>query len=76
MDDIDSRDIFDFKFGPTPLQVAAGVYSGFLWGCNNPDAGIRFPEDMDSDFLLEKVKIFASFLSSLVASLSWKMGLN
>jgi homospermidine synthase len=64
MDDKESRDIFDFKFGPTPLQVAAGVYSGFLWGCLNPDAGIRFPEDMDSDFLLEKVKKFNTIIFS------------
>ncbi len=55
MDDVDCQKLFDFKFGPTPMQVAAGVYSGFLWGCLNPNSGIRFAEDMDTDFILEKV---------------------
>lgn len=36
MDEIDSKAHFEGKFGPTVLQVAAGVYAGFLWGCKHP----------------------------------------
>jgi homospermidine synthase len=34
--------------------VAAGVYAGFLWGCNNPNKGCRWPEYTDTDFIIEK----------------------
>ena len=44
MNEEDCRKIFDWKFGPTPVQVAAGVYAGFLWGCKNPNNGLTLPE--------------------------------
>lgn len=53
MDDVDCRDMFNGKFGPTVLQVAAGAWAGFLWACKNPNAGTRFPENTDTDFVLK-----------------------
>jgi len=46
---------FNGKFGPTVLQVAAGVYAGFLWACQNPNSGCKFADQIDADFVIEKV---------------------
>lgn len=44
MNEEDCHKLFGSKFGPTPIQVAAGVYAGFLWGCKNPHKGLTLPE--------------------------------
>ena len=56
MDDNDCRGLFNFQFGPTVLQVASGTYAAFLWGCLNPLAGSHYPETIDKDFILNKLK--------------------
>lgn len=48
---------FDGKFGPTVLQVAAGVYAGFLWACQNPNSGCKFADQIDADFVIDQVSI-------------------
>lgn len=37
--------------------MVAGVYAGFMWSCINPSVGTHFPEDVDTDFLLDIVKL-------------------
>lgn len=58
MDDIDCRVLFNHQYGPTVMQVAAGAWAGFLWACANPNKGSRFPEKLDTDFIIEKVLNF------------------
>ena len=53
MDEFDACKLFNHKFGPTVLQVAAGAYSSFLWMCKNPDVGCKWPESLDTEFILE-----------------------
>jgi homospermidine synthase len=53
MDDVDSKDMFDWKFGPTVLQVAGGVWAGFMWGCKNPNAGCKYADYLDTKFILD-----------------------
>lgn len=53
MDDVDAHSILGHKFGPTVLQVASGVYGGFLWACKNPNAGVTYPEFLDTDFIID-----------------------
>lgn len=67
MDDVDAHSILDHKFGPTVLQVAAGVYSGFLWGCKHPNSGVRYPEHLDTDFIIDSAMPFLGrFISTHV----------
>ena len=55
------------KFGPTVIQVAAGVYSGLLWSIKNPNAGCRWPEDLPTEPIIEIAKPYlGSFVSSYV----------
>jgi len=58
MDEIDSAQLFDYKFGPTVLQVAGGVFAGFSWACQNPNAGNKWPDMLDSDYIIEAAKPF------------------
>lgn len=44
MDDIDASKLFEFKYGPTVIQVAAGVYAGFKYIIENPKIGTVFTE--------------------------------
>lgn len=44
MDDIDASRLFNHKFGPTILQVAAGAYAGFRYVIENPRMGSVFSE--------------------------------
>lgn len=56
MDEFDSAEHFDHKFGPTVLQVAGGLYGAFLWMLKNPKAGNKWPELLDTDFILEHAR--------------------
>ena len=58
MDEYDSAMLFNSQFGPTVLQVSAGCYAGFLWMCNNQNAGCKWPEELDTDFILNISKKF------------------
>jgi len=58
MDEVDSAQFFGHKFGPTVLQVAAGVYAAFSWACQNPNAGNKWPDMLDTDYILEVAKPF------------------
>jgi homospermidine synthase len=53
MDEFDASFHMDYKYGPTVLQVAGGVFSCFLWMCNNPNVGNKWAEQLDTDFILE-----------------------
>ena len=55
MDDVDAKEIFNWKFGPTVLQVAGGVWAGFLWACENPNAGCKYADWIDTKFILDQV---------------------
>lgn len=56
MDEHDAAQHFDRKFGPTVLQVSGGVYSAFLWMLENPNAGNKWAEHIDSDYILDKAR--------------------
>jgi len=67
MDEYDASLLFEHKFGPTVLQVAAGCYAGFLWMCKNPTAGCRWPDYLDTEFCLKHAepylgRIFSGFI--------------
>jgi len=51
MDEFDASTHLDYKFGPTVLQVAGGVYGAFLWMCVNPTSGNKWAENLDTDFV-------------------------
>lgn len=69
MDDVDASQLFDHKFGPTVLQVAAGLYGGFMWASQNPKAGCRYPENLDTDFMIETAKPYIGRLVSTLVDL-------
>jgi homospermidine synthase len=70
MDEFDASTIFAHKFGPTAIQVAAGCYAGFLWMCKNPNAGCKWPDSLDTDFILEMAKGFLGRIYSNYVDLS------
>ena len=43
-------------FGPTTIQVMAGVLSGVCWMLDNPERGLVFGEDLDDDYILKRAK--------------------
>jgi homospermidine synthase len=43
-------------FGPTVIQVAAGVLSGVKYALENPEKGILYSEDLPSDWIMENAK--------------------
>lgn len=52
--------------GPTAVQVASSLYSTALWILSNPNnqkRGLLFPEQLNSQFILEKAK---SFLGNII----------
>jgi homospermidine synthase len=70
MDEHDAALIFNHKFGPTVIQVAAGCYSGFLWMCKNQNAGCKWPDSLDSDFILQAAKEYLGRIYSNYVDLS------
>jgi homospermidine synthase len=45
------------------LQVAAGVLGGIVWACENPNAGVVDPDDIDFERVLEVAR---PYLGNLV----------
>ena len=70
MDEHDAAEHFQHKFGPTVLQVAGGVYSAFLWILENPQAGNKWAEQLDSDYILEHAKPYLGRIWSDFVDLS------
>jgi homospermidine synthase len=58
MDEFDSNQILDGKYGPTVLQVGAGVFAAFCWICLNKNSGCKSAEHLDTDFILNIAKIY------------------
>jgi len=54
MDDIDCSSLLEGKYGPTVIQVAAGVYAGFLYCLKHENKGTSWPDWCDTDFVLER----------------------
>lgn len=46
----------DNYFGPTVVQVMAGILGGVLWMIRNKNKGICFGEDLDENFILKHVE--------------------
>ena len=46
----------DDYFGPTTIQVMAGVLSGVSWMYKNKNKGMVFGEDLDDDYIIELAK--------------------
>lgn len=53
MDEYDAMILFKNKYGPTILQVAAGVISCFKWLCNNPNSGNKWAENLDTESIIK-----------------------
>jgi homospermidine synthase len=70
MDQYDSSYLFDYKFGPTVLQVGGGVFGAFVWMCQNPLKGNKWAENLDSEFILEIAKPFLGRVYSDFVDLS------
>lgn len=69
-DEFDASMICNHKYNPTVIQVAAGAFSGMLWLANNPNAGNKFSEDLDTDFIIEKAKPYLGRILSDFVDLS------
>jgi len=70
MDEYDASLLLDYKYGPTVLQVAGGVFSCFLWMCKNPRKGNQWPEALDTDFILKVAKPFLGRIYSQFVDLN------
>ena len=70
MDEHDASLLFDHKFSPTALQVGAGCYAGLLWMCNNLNEGFRWPEELDTDFILNASKKYLGRMYSKFVDLT------
>lgn len=70
MDETDCKPFFNGKYGPTVLQVAAGVYAGFMWACKKPKAGCNFPDHTDTDFILKTAMPYLGRFISMGVDLS------
>lgn len=46
----------DPYFGPTVIQVMAGILSGVVWMIKNKNKGLCFGEDIDDDFIIKMAK--------------------
>lgn len=67
MDTNDSKKLLGGKYGPTPLQVIGGVYAGFSWMMLNQNSGNRYPDWIDTDFVLSKAMPYiGSYASNYV----------
>lgn len=67
MDNTDSAKFFGGKYGPTVLQVAAGVFSAFIWICKNKSRGCNWPESLDTHEILDISKEYlGNFYSNYV----------
>jgi homospermidine synthase len=67
MDEEDAKQLFDHKFGPTVLQVSGGVFSSYMWMIQHKNAGNKWPEDIDTDFILDVARpylgrVFSSYV--------------
>jgi homospermidine synthase len=56
MDEVDASSIFEHKFGPTVIQVAAGCFACFLWMMKNTNSGCHWPDTTDSQFIIDTAK--------------------
>lgn len=46
----------DKYFGPTTIQVMAGILSGIRWMIKNKNSGITFGEDLDDNYIIKLSK--------------------
>lgn len=53
MDEFDSMPFFNHKYGPTVIQVAAGMYASWLYMIMNPKIGNKWHDYLPSDFILK-----------------------
>ena len=61
----------DDYFGPTVIQVMAGVLAGVSWMLGNKHKGLVFGEDLDDDFILKLAKKYlGKFYSGPVSGVS------
>ena len=54
----------DQYFGPTVIQVMAGLLSGLAWALKNPNEGMVTTEVMDNKFILNLVKKYLGVIYS------------
>lgn len=54
--DYTSNVLKDKYFGPTTIQVMAGILSGVRWMLKNKHAGIVFGEDLDDNYIIKLSK--------------------
>jgi len=70
VDDKDAAKVLKGKFGPTVLQVAAGVWAAYLWMVCNPESGNRWPESISTDFILQHAKPYLGTIASQYVDLT------
>jgi homospermidine synthase len=59
----------DKYFGPTIIQVMAGILSGAKWILKNKNKGLCFGEDVDDDYIIKNCKKFLGvYYSDIVKS--------
>lgn len=54
----------DDYFGPTVIQVMAGLLSGLSWIIDNPEMGVLFAEEMDEGYIISKAKKYLGHIYS------------
>ena len=58
------NEIGDPYFGPTVIQVMAGVLSGLAWAFKHPERGLVYTENIDGRFILAKAKKYLGTIYS------------
>ena len=58
------NDLNDPYFGPTVIQVMAGVLSGLSWAMKHPERGLMFTENIDGRYILKKAKKYLGTIYS------------
>ena len=58
----------DPYFGPTIIQVMAGILSGVSWMVENKHKGVLFGEDLDDNYIIKKCKKYLGLYYSGVVS--------
>jgi homospermidine synthase len=62
--DYTKNELEDNYFGPTVIQVMAGILSGLSYAIENDNLGIIFGEDPDENYIINKIKKYLGLFYS------------
>lgn len=56
------KDLNEFYHNPTVMQVMAGIFGGILWIIENNNKGLCFAEDVDYNFVFDKIQKYLGIM--------------